>query len=77
MIKNENIEKVKLYVQSLKGESVDMIINKGRNKIIKINGIIDQVYPSMFVIKANKNDNLDRLSYSYNDILCGDIKFGN
>ncbi len=66
---------VKDKVNNLKGKSVEFEINKGRNKIVTLSAVIDQVYPSMFVIKPNSKVDLDRWSYSYNDVLCGDIKF--
>lgn len=65
----------KQKVNSIKGQEVDCVINKGRNKLVKTKVVVEQVYPSMFVIKPLIQVDLDRLSYSYNDILCGDIKF--
>ena len=53
----------------------DRTDDKGRNKIVKLSAIIDQVYPSMFVIKPMDMVDLDRKSYSYSDVLCGDVKF--
>lgn len=76
MVEPKNtLEAVKQKVLELKGQQIKMEINKGRNRIVKLNGIIDKVYPSMFIIKPNDKVDLDRLSYSYNDILCGDISF--
>lgn len=66
---------VKEKIKNLYGQEVGCIINKGRNKLIKLNVIIDQVYPSMFVIKPIDKISLDRKSFSYNDVMCGDIKF--
>ena len=69
------INDVKEKINSIKGKEVDCVINKGRNKLVKTKVVVDQVYPSMFVIKPLMQVDLERLSYSYNDILCGDIKF--
>ena len=71
----QNLAQVKEKVLALKGCSVLMEVNKGRNRIVKLNAIIDQVYPSMFVIKPTEKCDLDRTSYSYYDILCGDVCF--
>ncbi len=65
----------KAKINSLKGQEVNCVINKGRNKLVKTKVLVEQVYPSMFVIKPLLQVDLDRFSYSYNDILCGDIKF--
>ena len=66
---------VKNKVSSLKGQNVELKVNKGRNKIVSLTAIIDQVYPSMFVINPTSKVDLDRKSYSYSDVLCGDVVF--
>ena len=69
------INDVKEKIHSLKGQNIALEVNKGRNKIVSLTAIIDQVYPSMFVINPTCPVDLDRKSYSYNDVLCGDVKF--
>ena len=66
---------IKDKVHSLKGQNINLKINKGRNKIVSLTAKIDQVYPSMFVITPSTPNLLDRNSYSYNDVLCGDVIF--
>ena len=70
-----NINDIKEKVIALKGQNIALKINKGRNKIVSLTAIIDQVYPSMFVISPTSKVSLDRKSYSYNDVLCGDVRF--
>ena len=70
-----NLVEVKQKVMGLKGKDINLAVNKGRNKIVKLRAIITEVYPSMFVITPTTKVDLDRKSYSYNDILCGDVKF--
>ena len=75
LMKNiSNLAEVKNKINSLKGQNIRLKINKGRNKIVSLTAIIDQVYPSMFIINPTCVVDLDRKSYSYNDVLCGDIK---
>ena len=75
-MKNQSqLTEVKDKISSLKGQNIHLKVNKGRNKIVTLTAIIDQVYPSMFVISPTSPVDLDRKSYSYNDVLCGDIKF--
>ena len=66
---------IKNKIHSLKGQNIALKINKGRNKIVSLTAVIDQVYPSMFVIQPTSDVELDRKSYSYSDVLCGDVKF--
>lgn len=71
----KTLNDVKEIVNALKGQNIALEVNKGRNKIVSLTAIIDQVYPSMFVINPTCRVDLDRKSYSYNDVLCGDVKF--
>jgi len=66
---------VRSMVQQLHGKKIFCEINKGRNKIVKVPVIINQVYSSMFTIEPLEIVDLDRKSFSYSDVLCGDIKF--
>lgn len=66
---------IKEQVKELWGQETKCVINRGRNKLIKLKVVIDQVYPSMFVIKPLEDVCLDRKSFSYSDVMCGDIRF--
>lgn len=66
---------VREKIQDLKGKNIPLRINKGRNKIVTLTAIINEVYPSMFVISPTSEVSLDRKSYSYSDVLCGDVRF--
>ena len=69
------LDEIKDKINLLKGHNIALKINKGRNKIVSLTAIIDQVYPSIFVITPTSEVLLDRKSYSYNDVLCGDVMF--
>ena len=75
MVNTEKLQAVKDEILNLKGKNLKLMVNKGRKKIVKFYGIIESVYPAMFVIKPNENVELDRTSFSYNDVLCGDISY--
>ena len=64
---------VKQAVLSLKGEQVHLYINRGRRKILKFDGVVDNVYTSVFTVKDNVPSQLTH-TYSYSDILCGEVK---
>ncbi len=70
-----SITAIKDQVSELKGKNIKMKVNKGRNKIVHLTAIINEVYPSMFVIRPTSEVELDRKSFSYSDVLCGDIVF--
>ena len=69
-----NLDSVKQLISDMQGKEIEVEINRGRNKRVKLNAIIDEIYPSMFVIKPIEKIFLDRFSYSYSDVLCGDIR---
>ena len=61
-------------ITEMKGKQVDMEINRGRKKIEKYVGVIETVYPSVFTVNINSPENKGKQSYSFNDVLCGDVK---
>ena len=69
-----SIEDVKAYVGSLKGRNLKISVNKGRKRIVRFDGEIEEIYPSVFTLKILGDDNVNMLSCSYSDLICGDIK---
>ena len=67
------LEDIKQAVLSLKGEEVKLYINRGRRKILRFEGIIDNVYTSVFTVK-DKITSTSTHTYSYSDVLCGEVK---
>lgn len=68
---NSSVLNVIQEIEQLKGESISMEINRGRKKIEKYQGIIENIYPSIFTV--NIGDGKNTLSYSYSEVLCGDV----
>lgn len=69
------IENAKKRVSLLAGRNILIKVNKGRNKFIQFDGVIENVYPSIFTIKASIDDEDKIMSYSYNDILTKVVRF--
>lgn len=67
------LQQVKQDIVSLKGKQIEMEVNRGRRKIETYSGIIKDIYPSVFTVEINKS-NIDSITYSYSDVLCGDVK---
>lgn len=68
---NSNVLTVIQEIEKLKGENIYMEINKGRKKIEKYQGFIENTYPSIFTVNIGEGKNT--LSYSYTEVLCGDV----
>ncbi len=69
-----DLEQVKQKILALKGKNVSMEVNKGRKKFVQYQGTISDIYRSVFVIKIQNDDLVDKLSYSFSDVLCGMVK---
>ena len=67
------LDDIKRAVLSLKGEQVELYINRGIRKVLKFEGVIDNVYTSVFTVKDKIVSTLTH-TYSYSDILCGEVK---
>lgn len=51
------------------GEKIVLRANGGRRKTIERTGVLEETYPSVFVIKLDQENSFKRVSYSYADIL--------
>ncbi len=67
---NITLQQIKENLLELKGKPVNVISNRGRNKIEQYDGLVDNIYPAVFTIKLKEG----LKTYSYSDILCGNVK---
>ena len=75
MIKpTKNIKDVKQMVKSCAEQRVAVKVNLGRNKSVSYCGILSGVYPALFTVKPDDEDFLGKTSYSYSDVMCGNVK---
>lgn len=68
------LEEIKEAIKNLKGKPVKMEVNNGRKKIVKYQGVVENIYSSVFVVKIENELNVDKKSYSFSEVLCGDVK---
>ncbi|MBS4535144.1 Veg family protein [Clostridium sp. D2Q-14] len=70
MIKRNTLNQIREHVQTHIGEKVRLKANKGRKKTTIREGVLENAYPSIFVVKIEGGYNsVRRVSYSYSDIL--------
>lgn len=75
MIKNnQSIDDVKKNILLLKGQEIKLYVNRGRRKVFKFDAVVENVYSSVFTVKNLKQAMSLTHTYSYNDILCGEVK---
>ena len=68
------LDEVKSKILDLKGKGVEMEVNHGRKKISHYTGVIEDAYHSVFVVKLDNATTNEKMSCSYSDVLCGDVK---
>ena len=70
MIDKGELFQIKRDIEGCIGEKVQLRANKGRKKSFIREGVLENTYPSIFVVKfENAYDNTRRVSYSYTDVL--------
>ena len=75
MIKNNlSIDEVKKKIIELKGQEVKLYVNRGRRKVFRFDAVVEDVYSSVFTVKNLKQAMSLPPTYSYSDILCGEVK---
>lgn len=60
---------IKKDLESYVGEKIRLKANKGRKKIMEREGILESIYPNIFIIRLEEADSERRVSYSYADLL--------
>ena len=69
----DTIESVKKRLENIKGENVEVAVNRGRKKILKFDATLHNIYPSVFTVIQKDSSNAEK-SYSYTEVLCGNVK---
>ena len=59
-------------VRLLTGLKVKLKVNRGRNKIELIEGILENAYPNIFTVRKQTGE---LNSFSYADIIANNVKF--
>jgi uncharacterized protein Veg len=68
------LDGIKQQILLLLGKNVDMTVNTGRKRIKHYTGKIGNIYPSVFTVIIKDDEKYVVKTYSYSDVLCGDVK---
>lgn len=63
------ISEIKEDLDSFVGSRIRLKANRGRNRIIEREGVLESTYPNIFIVKINERKVERRVSYSYADVL--------
>lgn len=71
----QTLDRIRLSLEKHLGKTIVLKANKGRKQVITKVGILENVYPSVFVVKLDgKSEGYERISYSYSDLLTANVK---
>lgn len=64
------IDRIRKDVEHCIGKNIIIRANKGRKRIVKKKGVIESVYPNLFVVRIEGDQEVNRtVSYTYSDVL--------
>ena len=68
------IDMIRQKIDELVGTNVNMTVCRGRKQVKYYSGVVQNAHPRVFVVRLlQKEGAVESLSYSYNDILCGEV----
>ncbi|CEI74238.1 MULTISPECIES: Veg family protein [Romboutsia] len=71
----QTLDNIRTSLERHLGKKILLKANKGRKQIVTKKGILENVYPSVFVVKIYDEANgYSRVSYSYSDLLTSNVK---
>jgi uncharacterized protein Veg len=69
-VKRSALDLIRRDLESCIGKHVKLKANRGRRKVIEAEGILEQTYPKVFVVRLDASSSpVERMSYSYADVL--------
>lgn len=68
MAKN-SLWQIRKDLESHVGEKIQLRANRGRRKTLEKVGVLENTYPSIFIIRIDEPNYNQRLSFSYADVL--------
>lgn len=71
----ETLNNIRLSLEKHIGRKIVLKANKGRKQIVTKEGILETLYPNVFVVKLDGAKSAgNRVSYSYSDLLTETVK---
>ncbi len=64
-----NLQTIKNILDQYIGKRIKITAEMGRNRIREREGVLKETYNSVFVIDLDSDQSIERVSYSYTDVL--------
>ncbi len=69
MVATDVLFEIRKKLESHLGEKIKLRANRGRRKTYEKEGVLESLYPSIFIVRVDENNYFQRLSFSYTDVL--------
>jgi len=69
MVAKDVLFEIRKKLESHLGEKIKLRANRGRRKTYEKEGVLESIYPSIFIVRVDENNYFQRLSFSYADVL--------
>lgn len=74
MATTATLDNIRHTLEQYVGNKILLKADRGRKQIVTKKGILETLYPSVFVVRIGEEDNFERISYSYSDLLTETVK---
>lgn len=72
-ITKQVLTEIKENLQPYVGTSIQLRANKGRKKVVERTGVLESIYPNIFIVKIKEKESERRVSFCYSDILTDNV----
>lgn len=63
------LDRIREDLGNFVGQKIKIRANRGRKKVLEVEGVLEGIYPKLFVVRLNERQAERRISYSYADLL--------
>ena len=74
MAETNALSRIREDLAGLVGKPIRLRANKGRKRVLEVNGILEQTYPNVFVVRWQDRQMERRISYNYADLLTKEVE---
>lgn len=71
---HRSLEDIKRDLDMYVGKRVRLRANRGRRRFVEEEGILERTYPRVFVVKTDRRGTVNRMSYTYADVLTSTVE---
>ena len=65
----ESLHEIKASLDQCIGQKIKLRANGGRKKVIEKEGVLENTYPSLFIIRVDESSYSERFTFNYADVL--------